>query len=418
MTLDLSAITDALIGVVKDQWSSAPIWAQNSTAPAPPPSFSGLAPDALRQQSGPQLGLYLYHIESNNAAEALFWQPQMLAGTLQPVAYLPFAIDAFYLLSAYSESSYIDEQQAMSVAVQAFHAQPIMRSATGATVPWELTLTLEHRSYDELSRLWQATTAPLRMSLVYRAAIVFMDPEQMPDAAAPVKTVDIAVGPLDPGATAANDPQLLAAARTVSYTAPGNDQVSYEQTSATVAPGQQLMLIGTQLGTPSTDTVYLLDAAGDETDVTAWTVPAASSGGRTVIQLPAAVGSPPGASPAPGLYQLRIGHGTLGAAGSYRTAPTPVGVAAAVSPSGGPLLIGTGPFTVQGAGLQPATCEVLVGAVALAPATGTPGPGEVAVDPSGASLTFGPPAGAAGTVAPVRVRVGGIESDPALWVTL
>ena len=45
-------------------------------------------------------------------------------------------------------------------------------------MPWELTLTMEHRSYDELSRLWQATTAPLRMSLVYRAAVVFLDPAQ------------------------------------------------------------------------------------------------------------------------------------------------------------------------------------------------------------------------------------------------
>ena len=47
----------------------------------------------------------------------------------------------------------------MSVALRIFHANPIVRSAPGAAVPWELTLTMEHRSYDELSRLWQATTA-------------------------------------------------------------------------------------------------------------------------------------------------------------------------------------------------------------------------------------------------------------------
>ena len=75
----------------------------------------------------------------------------------------------------------------MSVALRIFHANPIVRSDPGVPVPWELTLTMEHRSYDELSRLWQATTAPLRMSLVYRAAVVFIDPDAMP-AAAPKTT--------------------------------------------------------------------------------------------------------------------------------------------------------------------------------------------------------------------------------------
>jgi hypothetical protein len=40
------------------------------------------------------------------------------------------------------------------------------------------------------------------------------------------------------------------------------------------------------------------------------------------------------------------------------------------------------------------------------------------VDPSGTSLSFTPPTGASGTIAPLRVRVNGVESDPALWVTL
>lgn len=418
MTLDLSAITDSLLGLVKSQWGSAPIWAQNGTAAAPPPSFSGLAPDALREQSGPQLGLYLYHVESNNAAESLFWQPQMLdAGTSQPVAFLPFAIDAFYLLSAYSESSYIDEQQAMSVAMKLFHDQPIMRSVAGAATPWELTLTLEHRSYDELSRLWQATTAPLRMSLVYRAAIVFLDPAQMPDAAPDPKVVSVSVGPFDPQAAEDQDPELIGSSREVTYTAPGSDKVSYEQSPATVAPGQRMFLIGTGLGSGLTDTVFLLDAGGTETDVTAWAVSSASTPSRTAMQLPDTIGSAPAASPVPGLYQFRIGHGALGTPGSYRTNATPVGVAAAVDPAGGPLLSGTGPFTVHGEGFESGT-EVFVGTVALASVTGAPSPGQAAIDPSGTSLAFDPPAGSPGTIAAVRVLVAGVESDPALWVTL
>lgn len=418
MTLDLSAITDSLLGLVRNQWASAPIWAQNGTAAAPPPTFSGLAPDALRQQSGPQLGLYLYHVESNNAAESMFWQPQILdAGTAQPVAFLPFALDAYYLLSTYSESSYIDEQQAMSVAMKLFHDQPIMRSAAGAAVPWELTLTLEHRSYDELSRLWQATTAPLRMSLVYRAAIVFMDPAQMPDAAPNPQTVNVDVGLFDAQAAGDDDPQLIGSAREVTYTAPGGDTVNYQQSPATVAPGQRLVLNGSGLGTAATGSVYLLDAGGNETDVTAWAVAAAATPSRVQLQLPGTVGAAPVATPGPGLYQFRVGQGALGASGSYRSNATPVRIAAAVSAAGGPLLSGAGPFTITGEGFESASCEVLVGTVALTAVAGSPAPGQVAVDPSGTSLAFEPPSGAPGTVDPVRVRVAGIESDPALWVT-
>ena len=81
MTLDLSAVTDSLIGLVKSQWTTAPIWTEVAGSPPAPtftPNFTGLAPDAARKASGPQLSIYLYHVEPDNAREALFWQPQML----------------------------------------------------------------------------------------------------------------------------------------------------------------------------------------------------------------------------------------------------------------------------------------------------------------------------------------------------
>jgi hypothetical protein len=43
---------------------------------------------------------------------------------------------------------------------------------------------------------------------------------------------------------------------------------------------------------------------------------------------------------------------------------------------------------------------------------------QITVGAGGTSLTFPTPAGPPGTVAPICVRVRGIESDPALWVTL
>src|SRR6516165_2945332 len=52
MTLDLSAVTDSLIGLVKSQWTTAPIWTELGGGPTFTPNFTGLAPDAARHQRG------------------------------------------------------------------------------------------------------------------------------------------------------------------------------------------------------------------------------------------------------------------------------------------------------------------------------------------------------------------------------
>jgi hypothetical protein len=421
MTLDLSAITDSLIGLVKSQWTTAPIWAEigSPSAPAFTPSFTGLAPDAARQQPGPQLSLFLYHVEPDSARETLFWQPQLAAAPGgAPTRFLPLALDLYYLLFAYSETSYSEEQEAMSVALRVFHANPIVRSEPEAAAPWELSLTMEHRSYDELSRLWQATTAPLRMSLVYRAAVAFIDPDPAPAPAVPTASYSVGVNPvpaLGPGP--AGFPVVSGTSRDGSYAAPGGT-VPFIQSPATVAPGQAAALLGSDLGiTGSSDHVYLLPPDADaETDITAWVVATDSSAARFVLAAPASTGTAPAGTPPPGLYQLRVGSGRASATRSNTTA---VSIAARVDPpAGGPVLTGSPPFTVTGAGFVPGATQVLAGTVTLAATASDPGPGEVSVGPAGTSFTFSPPAGPAGTVVPVRVRVSGVESDPAVWVTL
>ncbi len=198
MILDLSAVTDSLIDLVKDNWSSAPIWAELGLGgPAFTPTFSGLAPDAIREGGGSQLSLFLYHVESDNAQESSFWTSQMVRSPGQPVRYLPLALDLYYLLSAFSDASYAEEQQAMSVAMRIFHANAAVRSDTTPTPAWSLTLTMEHRSFDELSRLWQATTVPLRLGAVYRAAVVFLTPDEPSAAAKAVETVEATVNDSD-----------------------------------------------------------------------------------------------------------------------------------------------------------------------------------------------------------------------------
>ena len=427
MTLDLSAVTDSLIGLVKSQWTTAPIWTEVGGSPPGPtftPNFTGLAPDAVRQEPGTQLSMYLYHVESDNAREALFWQPQILgAAAGEPTQFLPLALNLFYLLFAYSETSYTEEQEAMSVALRIYHANPIVRSDPGAPVPWELTLTMEHRSYDELSRLWQATTAPMRMSLVYRAAVVFIDPEPMPAPAPQTKSFTVDANPVPPPLPtpgAGDYPVVFGTFRDGSYIGPTGLAVPFSQSPATVAAGQTAWLMGSDLGVSGiSDNVYLLPPAGGaEVDVTAWAVAADSSAAKFVLALPPASGTAPADAPGPGVYQLRVGSGALGSPGATRTGSIPVSVAAYVDPAGGPVLAGSAPFTVSGAGFTPGVTEVLVGTAALTDTAASPGPGEVSIDPSGTSFSFSPPAGPAGLVAPVRVRVNGIESDPALWVTL
>ena len=427
MTLDLSAVTDSLIGLVKRQWAAAPIWAEVGGGGAGPtftPNFTGLAPDAARGQPGAQLSMYLYHVEPDNAQEAMFWQDQMLdAAGGEPTRFLPLALNLFYLLFAYSETSYTEEQEAMSVALRIYHANPIVRSNPGVPVPWELTLTTEHRSYDELSRLWQATTVPLRMSLIYRAAVVFIDPDAMPAPAPKPKTFTVVADPVSLPLSAPGTgeyPVVFGTFRDGSYVGPTNSVVPLRLSPATVAAGQTAWLLGSDLGTAAaSDSVYLLPPDGSaEVDVTAWAVAAASTTAKFVLTLPATVGTAPADAPAPGVYQLRAGSGAQGTPGATRTSTVPVSIAAYVDPAGGPVLPGAPPFTVQGAGFIPGATEVLVGLVTLTDTAASPGPGEVRIDPSGTSFSFSPPTGPAGTLAPVRVRVHGIESDPALWVTL
>lgn len=195
MLFDVSSVTDTLLSLVSSTWSTAPLWQELGTGVSFQPAFSGLAPDAIRLQAGPQLSMYLYHVEQDPAREAQFWtQTAQSVPHSPPISFQPLALDLFYLLSAYSQNSYVQEQQAMSIALRIFHASPIVRGGTGGQA-WELTLTMEHRSYDELSKLWQATTAPLRLSAVYRAAVVFVQPDAAPAAPAVPTTAGLSTGP-------------------------------------------------------------------------------------------------------------------------------------------------------------------------------------------------------------------------------
>lgn len=428
MTLDLSSITDALLALVQGSWDSAPIWSElgagGFTAPTPTsltskpsPNFTGLAPDQAVHQSGPQLGMYLYHIETNHAAEAMFWQPQLMDPSLtgEPVRFLPMAIDAYYLLYAYSEGSWIEEQQMMSVALRAFHTRPIVSSGPEVSPPWELTLTPEHRSYDELSMLWQATTAPLRMSLVYRAAIVLLDPDQLTESTIPVQQVATAVNPLQLNPPV--QPELATTVRQLSYTAPGRTTVNQTLSPASAAQSQTLTVLGQNLQSSGFPDIYLTDLNGNETQVTSWLVRSEETSTSLTMQLPAHTSSTTPAVLPPGIYQMAMGSGSPGTLGSLRSQTLPVAIAPWVDPSTGPTLSATGQHTVSAAGLSAGQTTVSVGTTELQAVTTTsPAPGQVYIDPSGTSLTVNPPALTPGSLQPLVIKVSQVQADPALWV--
>ena len=414
MIFDLSAVTDTLLKLVTGGWNSAPLWNTEGIQPFNI-NVTGLSPDAARPEQGAQLSLYLYHLDENNATESLFWTPQSQTAGGPPLKYQPLALDLYYLLSAYSLDSYIQEQQAMSIAMRVFHENPIVGGVGPDGLRWELALSLERRSYDELSRLWQATTSSLRLSAVYRAAVILIQPEPGPAPAPPVSVVDLTVQP----GVAALVPQLLGTQRQVGYTTPGGVAVTFVQDPATVAAGGNVLLVGTGLDTTTQERLILIgpSPASTETDVTAWLNPPPQPAPATLrtVTLPAATGVPPAGAPAPGRYSVRLDGTATG--GTFSTQAVPLSIAPGVSAAGGPLLPAAPSYTVTGTGFAATGTEVLLGTIPLQQAgAAAPAAGQFSVNAAGTALTLVPPAGLSPGNYQIRVRVAGIEADPALWL--
>ncbi|MGH3150237.1 MAG: DUF4255 domain-containing protein [Streptosporangiaceae bacterium] len=348
----------------------------------------------------------------------MFWTAQAQTAGGPPVRYQPMALDLYYLLSAFAEDNYVQEQQTMSIAMRVFHENPVVRGVDTVGQPWEVTLTLERRSFDELSRLWQAWTSPLRVSAVYRAAVVLIEPEPAPPPGPPVSSVGLAV---EPG-TARSAPVLLGTQREVRYAIPSGETVTFVQDPATAAAGQEVWIFGTDLGTTPPPRLLLAGPypGTGESDVTSWLVPPSQPPPaiRQAMRLPAAAGDPPAGTPAPGRYSLRMEVTPAGGTSAVGTAEVPLTVAAGVDPAGGAVLPAAGQYVIAGTGFTADATEVLLGMVTLQAAGGTPGPGEFTVNLAGTAITLIPPAALAAGTYQIRVRVAGIECDPAHWLVI
>lgn len=176
--LDLSIVTDRLIDQLKIYRDASRLWEENMAAP---PTFlidvTGLAPDAARAVGGCQLSVYLFHV----AVEKSLRNTYPTGGRAHRIPEQPLALSLYFLVTAWSdaEAAYVQEQQAMSIALKFFHETPRMT----ATVPLgqreqALTVTFEPQGPDEIGRLWQALASPLRLSAVYRAAVAILEPPE------------------------------------------------------------------------------------------------------------------------------------------------------------------------------------------------------------------------------------------------
>lgn len=406
--LDLSIVTDRLVALMKSSITSSTLWSEDLEGAGPPfgINVTGLAPDAMRKLAGCQVSAYLFHVAADS-----FWRNTPVSGPrAQTVPSQPLSLDLFYLLTAYSENSYVEEQQAMSVALKCFHENPFVT----ATVPIdgrqvEFTLTMASESADERSRLWQAITSSLRLSAVYRVAVAFLEPPPPPLPAPKPTTWTLTA---NPAALPAGGPLVIGTTTRVRYVGPDSAMREFDLSPATVTPGQGFLLLGNGLGIAAvSDRLYLVPLDGSpETDVTAWMTPAAGDS-RLAIALPA-VGAPP-----PGVWQLRTGNAiATGSPGAIRSNATPFSVAARIDPAGGPLVSGT-PIAVTGGRFVAGATEVLLDSVSLAATGGAPAAGQFQhVDD--ATLHLLPPATLPTGTYTLRVRVAGVESPPAKWVVV
>lgn len=423
-TPDLSSITDAITDMLDAAAASSPLWTPTGPITKFNITASGGMPDEVRDDGDCQLSLSLLHVGPDPS-----WRNTPVLGPRPLVnAQQPFALVLTYLLTAYAGDDFHQEQQAMSIALACLHAQPIHKTASE-----EFTITIEPATLDELSRLWQSITVPMRLGALFRVAVVFLSPRDPPATVSPPP--DTATLVVAPAPAALNEvPQLFQAASLVTFLTPvggGVEAVETTVSPAVVTPGAALTLGGTGLDLPQGADVYLSRPDGtSESKVTPWrkralapllpppSPPAPTLASKFVLELPATVGPLPGGAPAPGLYLLAVGRD---GPQPHRSAPIPIVVAPRIddtTPPTKPELApgGGGVFAIEGEGFTPGATEIFLDTIALATAGGaTPGPGEQLVAADGRTVSFRPPAGLPAGRYHVRVRVNGVEAPPAWW---
>lgn len=261
--LDLSLVTDTLIEQFKKYRNTSQLWVENNDQTTKPSDIkvTGLAPDFVRQKDGCYLSIFLFHA----SVDAFNRNTFPGGGRPQRAPLQPLALTLHYLVTAYSsdeeDSGYIIEQQAMSMALQFFHEHPRL-TATVPVAPQReqvVTVTFEPQTMDEIGRLWQGLAQSMRLSAVYRAAVVLLEPPAEPEAPKPSpKEVRIEALSRSPSSTIVVDPGGLA---TVSATGAGfqRDKVAVSLHAPYGSPRQVTELTPTNANPPPAGAFVVLN---------------------------------------------------------------------------------------------------------------------------------------------------------------
>ena len=424
---DLSCITNFLISELTDAVNASPLYLKNHF------NFevSGLMPAVSRNDGVSVMSLYLLHVSRDP-----YWRNtpvQGQRGQLNPSQ--PLSLNLSYLLTSYSEKNWQMEQYLMSVALTYFHANPIYTTATA-----EFTITVEADSIEEMSRLWQAISVPIRLSSMFRVAVIFLDPQEAPppQVRPPMEaTVSMGADLNLSQPSPLTEPQLFELAMQVAWVVtPGStdpSQITMASGQPVVVGGQRVRVRGSGLTGPDATGVFLsLPGGGSEWPVTGWRVTGTSASGTAgdadelVLQLPQdyaalpASGTALNSTPMPANYLLKVGNpGSM-----FRSNALPLAIAPAMTGIGPSSAVlspdGTNTYTVPVSGLIVGKTQVLLNGTALV-IGGAPDPGIAAVDAAAGTIAFKLPAPAgfpSGTYERVRVVVNTVEAPPSWWVQI
>ncbi len=381
-TPDLADITNVIKGLLQTALNNAVPSASNV-------KISCNSPDSARTSDGYcHLTLYLLHVGRDP-----YWRNTPVNGQRPQLNNAqPLSLNLSYLLTAWHDTDFASEQRAMSIALQAIHSQPIVTHdviVADSLTQWlpegEFTVSIEADTIEEMSRLWQAITVPIRLSALIRAGVVFISPvKPQPTPQLPPLVANLSVEP-EPAAT--GTPLLFAGGGVIMPpTLESSDPASVTSSAGplTAVGGSSLVVAGNELAIPAAatdvpadprrrDRMGCVGVAARDTGARQHHDPLPAAYADPASALPA----PPAATPAPGIYNLSVGS----TAPAFRSNTIPIAIAPRVDNVAiPPQLIpnGVGLYAIAGAGFVPAATIVTLGAIPLThTAAATPGGGPV-----------------------------------------
>jgi hypothetical protein len=418
-TPDLSDVTQVLKGLVENALNQSALPVGNIKVYCD-------SPDTARQTDGfCHLNLYLLHVGRDP-----YWHNTPVKGPRPQLnSAQPLSLNLSYLLTAWSDKDFVSEQRAMTIALQTIHKLPIVTNNTiqlNMLQQWmpegEFVMSIEADTIEEMSRLWQAFTVPIRLSALIKVGIVFVDAALpiAPPSIAP-STVNLTVAPETVPATNA----LLLPGSTQS-TPPVAPDALPTQITAQFGPlagvgGSTIVIAGNGLDLAIASEIFLSPlSGGSEWTITGWRS-GTTSAGETTLLLPAAYAdpstslpAPPAATPVPGLYSLAVGQGTA------RSDTIPIMIAPRIDGVVNPPVLApdsAGIYTINGAGFVAAATAVSFGATPLTSAAGSPGPGEFSVNAAGTTINLQAPAAVSAGSYPLQISVSNCPASTG-WVVV